>query len=592
MFFPAYLLFVFISVACAANDWPTPCTSGWPSLDLPASAGSSSGTVKIPLVGKSSAALPTQLQDIRLVQGRKEKLSAYQNRAVRQECVRAGGESVRPRRSVNSSHHCGPARLPGWPTPKVRGPTLDTNFGAVDASRRGNINFALQAATVPGANGNIVIPAQGSQRRSRLPARGLGDFIGDTIRKLKEFDTANSTSNPFGVDKSVDVGASAHGVVDIGFVASGTLAPFDISDFGITATLTADINGTLSLVVNASGTLDSGKIKILPDIPLAGLGFDGLLIVGPGLQVNAEAKAVLDLNMELTVGLNYHIDQAQIVFPLRQGQATSGSFNLGDTPLKLSASPAMKAAGSVEAHLIPSLNLGISAIGGTVKAEVFLALDASATMQLSLEAQAQAGVTVGNANKRTVGATEAAPPSTTKFAVQSNTTSAKALTSGSAGPVVQGSSAQPTETNISTESSAGGGNSTEITAGSSTLLPSTSLGAALSASPTSLATTSSASASFGGCFEIKAELNVNAGADGAFLGLFDPSTQVTLFNKEFELFKDCFGTLSQRRSLPRLTRIERLSVVKRAELTCLPEGVGALVSVTDKTVKAAEATAL
>ncbi|KAF8877427.1 hypothetical protein BD779DRAFT_1557589, partial [Infundibulicybe gibba] len=47
MFSPAYLLFVFISFAHAANDWSTPCTSGVCSYDLPASAGPSSGTVKI-----------------------------------------------------------------------------------------------------------------------------------------------------------------------------------------------------------------------------------------------------------------------------------------------------------------------------------------------------------------------------------------------------------------------------------------------------------------------------------------------------------------------------------------------------------------
>ncbi|KAF8877431.1 hypothetical protein BD779DRAFT_1448538, partial [Infundibulicybe gibba] len=548
MFSPAYLLFVFISVAHAANDWSTPCTSGACSYDLPASAGSSSGTVKIwgstnaisditPAAGWQiiSCSPDSVNQDIRLVcmsgdattsgcdhlyqgAGAEGKIVRLPESCGKNAFARVAKASDPADQSIPPTIAARLVRRDGQP-PKVRGLTLDTNFGAVDASKNGNVNFALQAATVPGADGNITIPAQGSQRRSRLPARGVGDFVGGAIKGLNDFDTDKSTTlKPLDINKnfnlfnksldcppvsasvSADIGAKAHAVVAIGVAASGTFVPPKISDFGITATLTADIDGTLGLVADVSGTLDSGKIKIF-EVGIPGLDFPEILTIGPSFQVNAEAKAELDLNMDLTVGLNYHIDKAQFVFPPKKGQATSGSFKLGDTPLKLSASPAVKATGSVEAHLIPSLNLGVSALGGTVKSEVFVALDASATMQLSLEAQAEAAVTVNKASKRLLA------------------------------PV---------------------------------------------------------GASFGGCFEIKAGLNVNAGADASFFGLFDPSTQVTLFNKDFELFKKCFGTPSRKRSLPRLTRIERLSVVGRAGgLACPSKGVGAPVAVTDQTVRAA-----
>jgi len=48
---------------------------------------------------------------------------------------------------------------------------------------------------------------------------------------------------------------------------------------------------------------------------------------------------------------------------------------------------------------------------------------------------------------------------------------------------------------------------------------------------------SSASASVDGCVDVGAELDVNAGADGSFFGLFDKTTQVNLLSKKFELFK-------------------------------------------------------
>lgn len=48
---------------------------------------------------------------------------------------------------------------------------------------------------------------------------------------------------------------------------------------------------------------------------------------------------------------------------------------------------------------------------------------------------------------------------------------------------------------------------------------------------------SSGSATFSGCFEIDAALDVNAGATGSFFDLFDANTKVNLFNKDFEIFK-------------------------------------------------------
>lgn len=43
--------------------------------------------------------------------------------------------------------------------------------------------------------------------------------------------------------------------------------------------------------------------------------------------------------------------------------------------------------------------------------------------------------------------------------------------------------------------------------------------------------------SFGGCIEVGAGLDVNAGADADFFGLFNPSTKVNLFSKKFQIFK-------------------------------------------------------
>ena len=53
--------------------------------------------------------------------------------------------------------------------------------------------------------------------------------------------------------------------------------------------------------------------------------------------------------------------------------------------LQLSATPFVKATGSVEGHLIPTLNLGISAFDNKVQSQVYIALDSAAVLNISLE---------------------------------------------------------------------------------------------------------------------------------------------------------------------------------------------------------------
>lgn len=61
--------------------------------------------------------------------------------------------------------------------------------------------------------------------------------------------------------------------------------------------------------------------------------------------------------------------------------------------LKLSATPSLSAKGVVSAHVIPVLDIGVSALGGIADATIFLNLDASATMTLTLDASAEGSVT-------------------------------------------------------------------------------------------------------------------------------------------------------------------------------------------------------
>ena len=100
----------------------------------------------------------------------------------------------------------------------------------------------------------------------------------------------------------------------------------------------------------------------------------------------------------MQVGINYHLDNAQFVYPPRDtpniknsGPHTHKSGHRHELdPLRLlafqlSATPFVQATGSIEGHLIPTLNLGISAFKW-VKTGISVALDSSAVLNITLEA--------------------------------------------------------------------------------------------------------------------------------------------------------------------------------------------------------------
>jgi hypothetical protein len=245
---------------------------------------------------------------------------------------------------------------------------------------------------------------------------------------------------------------------------------------------------------------------------------------------------------------------------------------LSSIALKLSATPSASATGTLAAHLIPSLNLGLSALGDTVSATVFLELDASASMTLSAQAQANASTTVGrralrysrdveNVNARqSYGEDDGADGSSSDADDASSDDADEysdadpfdwdaAYASGAnagrdAATSTADASNNATSTNSATDATmtdsatdAATANSTADTTMTATIASLTASASTASESSKALGASTSASTSFGGCVEIDANLDVNAGATGSFFGLFDATTKVDLFQKKFEIFK-------------------------------------------------------
>ncbi|KAJ3872837.1 hypothetical protein F5051DRAFT_381795 [Lentinula edodes] len=627
-----------ITSVSAVNDWNTPCFDGTCQYSLTALPGQNgSGTMQI--WGSSNAisdittaagweilncSATAMAQDIRLV-----CMSSDTEGTGCDHLFQAGGAEgklvrlpedcgMSPFARVAQSYVSGDQSIPAGISarfvrrdgengtgsgnsslPQVQGLSLDTNFSAVDPSRYGNINIAVQGANFAGAdvNGTLVSTAT-ARRRSGLSynvsARDLSDFVGNAIDSIKSLSSFNTTKTislpPVSVDKSatllnkdikcgnvdinVDLGVDgkAQAQISLGVAAQGTIVPPDLNDFAVTVGMDAVIDGTVDMSAGVSTTFDTGKIQVVPPLGIPGLDFPGILTIGPSFDVQAEATAKLDIAADLKVGIVYNISNAQLVFPDKNNQS-GGNFGVGDTPLTLSVTPSVKSTGSLTAHLIPSLNLGIQALDNVASATVFLDLDASATMQLSLDAVDSASVSVDNgessSNSTTSISNYTSTASSTSSAVSayysvssgSNSSASSSIDSSNANIYYynffrRSPSAAPTTTKptsipqaissaklaaSSASASASKATSSSVSNSTSSAGNSTSASTGNSSSSSTTTTTSSTGLQFGGCVEIDTGLAVNAGADAKFFDLFDASTQVPLFSKEFVLFKKCFG---------------------------------------------------
>ncbi|KAJ7719169.1 hypothetical protein B0H14DRAFT_2412305 [Mycena olivaceomarginata] len=440
-----FLIVPLFAFANAANDWSVPCITGECSYDIPATNGSTaSGTMTIwgsqnAITDITTAADweildcdPNALaQDIRLVCKSDAADSncshLYQNTGAVNKLVRlpesCGGSAfarvskawVPEDQSIPSSIAARLVRRDGT-QPQVKALSLDTDFGAADWSQTGPVNIAFQGANVPGAAGTIQVPP--SKRSTRISQRGLFGFVKNAIKSIatnsidvnknvdlppldlnKKINLVNKSiqCGPVTAKVNADLDGSVHAVASVGVAAQGTIIPPKLTDVGLVAGLNANVVGTLSLTADVAGTIDSGKIQLIT-LGIPGFDIPGVFSLGPTFTVDAQATASLDVNLDLETKINLDIKNAQLHFPAGSGDApNANAFSIGDIPLTLSASPDVKATGTVAVHLIPALNFGVSAFGNLAKAEIDLALDTSASLKLSLEASAKAATTIDKA---------------------------------------------------------------------------------------------------------------------------------------------------------------------------------------------------
>ncbi|KAF4596137.1 hypothetical protein EYR38_007511 [Pleurotus pulmonarius] len=253
--------------------------------------------------------------------------------------------------------------------PQVRGLALDTNFTAVDPSKSGDVSIAIQGATVAGENGNATItpPAPnppGRRRSESAQRRALFSFIENAFKNF----------NSFSKDKTIHLPPLK--------VPKKSVAIFDekitcgTAQGAIKPDASLQANALITVGIAAAGTIIPPKCSALGIFALV-----------------AEGKAGMELGMKLVLPFNYKMNNVKLFFPPSAAQKSVAPIEPAQSPLTLSADATVAGKVDLEAHLIPQLDIGVTALGGTAKATIFLNLDASAEVAMKLNGNAKATVT-------------------------------------------------------------------------------------------------------------------------------------------------------------------------------------------------------
>ncbi|KAJ6602837.1 hypothetical protein DFH09DRAFT_1355028 [Mycena vulgaris] len=258
------------------------------------------------------------------------------------------------------------------------------------------VQIATDVASAAGTVATDVVQAAGIAGDLLSGGNKTFDISPLSFSKSTNLFNTSVDCGPLSAALSVDISANATAQPALTISAQGTLAPFSISNFQAVAGMTAHVEGVLTVGAEITGHVDSGKITLL-NVGVPGFDFPGVITVGPFFQVDAQFVGDVDISLDMAVGINFDVNNAQLSFPPDSSNTPdSKAFTIGDTPLTLSASPSVQATGTLTAHLIPSLNIGITALGGKGDATIFLALDTSAALVLSLDASAEITQPIAN----------------------------------------------------------------------------------------------------------------------------------------------------------------------------------------------------
>lgn len=571
----ASALFILAGVVSATpnllNDWSKPCTGGSCSY-VAGGLGRGSSYAALSLSGPTSA-----LSDITAAAGWQVLgcPAGWSSGAVHVK-IRCAGTAAEAARCnalfeedardtiVRLPENCGTgpfARLvasvdvtsPGGPTEHAV--VLDYNFDQISHSR-GTISFSVSSTSSSNAGLGSPQTYRRGRRNALAPRWGISKTIDlppvSLHRQFTIFQTSISCPAPaggsgFSADFDVGVEAGVDAQIGFGFNVNGNIFPPKITKFNVFGKLNGSAEAQFDIKASVTGSLQTGNIQLY-SVGLPGVNFPGILNVGPQFLVNAQVSANLNIEAQLIAGVKWVWPDVQVNFPPDSGSSSAQTSHV-ETPFSLSVNPAtLSTTGTVGAHLIPRVEVGVNILSGLAKADVYLSLDASASLDLQLDAQATASTTL------------AAP---TETAVETVTTPTDTGLDTVTSPVDTGLDTETTPSDTTVKTSSGKTVKTFTpTATAGSIFAGPSHNAKLQ--PVNALASRDGSGSISGCAKLDGGIDVYAGAEGSIKPIFDKNISFDIFKTNINIFNTCFGKSSKKRFVK-----ETVRAVRRAEKSSL-----------------------
>ncbi|KAF4580502.1 hypothetical protein EYR38_003100 [Pleurotus pulmonarius] len=438
-----------------ANDWSKPCFNGECAYDLPEHSNSGLGALKIAGSPKSITDITSAAgwvvldcdphaleQEIRLVcqsdddaddtacnhvfdhWGPEDKIVRLPESCGAGPFARIAAASLASNQDLPAHAEGKVVRRSGIP-PVIHSFKIDTNFDLVDVDKVGPINFAFVGLTAPSPSEAFTHPdidlnfafvdgwfddvfkSVGSWNATHFefePTVELAPVKFDGSANLIDYKPTGcpggggaTTGGVIAGELKVDVAGTGGGNVKAGVIVDGSIVPPKIRDFAAFAGLSFDVDASVTIKAAVFGGYDSGRKPIIKSLGLPGFSIPGVLTIGPMVELQAQAKAFLDLKIDSVVHLAYKVDDLELWYPESKKKSTEKGIHTKPSPLKLKAKAKASAKGYIEGHLVPILKLGVEALGGKAGADVYLEADAFARVSVQAEAHATATAKVGAA---------------------------------------------------------------------------------------------------------------------------------------------------------------------------------------------------
>ncbi|KAJ7264087.1 hypothetical protein B0H12DRAFT_1102814 [Mycena haematopus] len=319
---------------------------------------------------------------------------------------------VHPDQTVLSGRHAAIKRSPD----PVYSLTFDYAFTDISEDN-GPIYMRADMTDMPGYWDEIIdSPPDGSSSvRKRnlnfhqprgLEKRWFGSFSA-WLAKLNTLTTSDSISRNYhwsdtytifhqeescpNFQSSLDISVSGFAAVNtqFGYYLEATIVPPAVQQAYVYFKAGAGAEAAFTITGIASASWNSGRYELV-NFGFPGLYYPGLLTLGPSLHLYGELSGQLSLSGTYKTSVSYTFPNLDLSFGKQDSNAGQSNFGSAVAPTNnyggfdYGVGWNVELSGTADVHLIPSLQLGVSVLGGSlINAQVFVEADLYAGLSVT-----------------------------------------------------------------------------------------------------------------------------------------------------------------------------------------------------------------